>query len=144
LLSLFQANSVANAVQPTVPVFAPMPVIDPVAITDVEALLAAIPPDRELDEPRKFLGEGAVELPSIDPFGDQANDIGAAARPVAAWAVRMGGLEPIQDPGPVQKIVDQSIDRDQRHADFEPPWPSVTSADQNAGQRHGEHLVRNP
>ena len=54
----------------------------------------------------------------------------------------MGGLEPAQDPGSVQKIVDQGIDRDQLHADFEPPRANVGSADQNAGQRHGEHLVR--
>ena len=53
----------------------------------------------------------------------------------------MGRLEPGQDPGPVQKIVDQGIDRDQLHADFEPPRANVSSADQNAGQRHGEHLV---
>jgi hypothetical protein len=33
------------------PVFASMPVIEPVAVADVEALLAAIAPDRELHEP---------------------------------------------------------------------------------------------
>jgi hypothetical protein len=56
-----------------------MLVIDPVAVADVEALLAAIPPDRVLHEPRKYLWVGVVELPSIDPLGNQANDIGAAA-----------------------------------------------------------------
>ena len=77
-------------VQPTMPVLAPMPVIDPVAVADVEALLAAIPPDRELHEPGKDLGKAAVELPSVDLAGDQANDVGAAAWPVAAGAIRMG------------------------------------------------------
>ena len=33
------------------PVLAPVPVIDPVAVADVEALLAAILPDGELHEP---------------------------------------------------------------------------------------------
>ena len=55
----------------------------------------------------------------------------------------MGGLEPGQDAGPVQKIMDQGIDRDQLHADFEPLGANVSGADQNAGQRHGEHFVRN-
>ena len=41
----------------------------------------------------------------------------------------------------MQKIVDQRIDRDQLHADFEPPRANVGGADQNAGQCHGEHLV---
>ena len=126
------------------PVLASVPVIEPVAVADIEALLAAIPPDGELHEPGKYLREGPVELPRIDLLGDQANDVGAAAWPVAAGAVRMGGFEPIQDPGPMQEIVDQSIDRDQLHADFEPFRANVSSADQNAGQGHGQHLVRNP
>ena len=55
----------------------------------------------------------------------------------------MGSLEPSQDPGPVQEIVDQGIDRDQVHADFQPPRANVSGADQNAGQGHGQHLVGN-
>ena len=55
----------------------------------------------------------------------------------------MGCLEPAQDPGPVQKIVDQGIDRDQLHADFEPLRANVSGADQNTGQRHCQHLVGN-
>ena len=43
------------------PVLAPMPVIEPVAVANVEALLAAIPPDRELDEPRENGREGRIE-----------------------------------------------------------------------------------
>jgi hypothetical protein len=61
------------------PVLAPMLIIDPVAVADVEALLAAIPPDRELDEPGKDLREGSIELPSVDLCGNQPNDVGAAA-----------------------------------------------------------------
>ena len=44
----------------------------------------------------------------------------------------MVGLEPGQDPGPVQEIVDQGIDRDQVHADFQPPRANISGADQNA------------
>ena len=126
------------------PIFAPMAVVEPVAVADVEALLAAIPPNRELHEPGKYLRETAVELPSVDLAGDPANGIGAAAWPVAARAVGMGGLEPSQDPGPVQEIVDQGIDRNQVHADFQPPWANVSGADQDAGQCHGQDLVGDP
>ena len=101
------------------PVLAPMPVINPVTVADVEALLAAILPDRELHEPGKDRRESAVELPSVDLAGDQPHNVGAAAWPVAAGSVGMGGLEPGQDPGPVQEIVDQGIDGDQLHANFQ-------------------------
>ena len=43
----------------------------------------------------------------------------------------------------MQEIVDQGIDRDQVHADFQPPRANISGTDQNARQGHGEHLVRN-
>jgi hypothetical protein len=67
-----------------------MPVIDSIAVADVEALLAAVAPDRELHESRKYLWKGPFELPSVDPLGDQTNDVGTPARLVAAWTVGMG------------------------------------------------------
>jgi hypothetical protein len=96
-----------------------------------------------LDEPRENGREGRIERTGVDLLGSTGNDFGAAAWPVTAGAIRVGSLESSQDPGPVQEVVDQGIDRDQLHADFEPPGTSVTGADQNAGQSHGEHLVRN-
>jgi hypothetical protein len=87
------------------PILAAMPVIDPVAVANVKALLAAAP-DPELDEPGEDRRETAVELPSVDLLGDQPNDIGAATWPVATGTVGMGSLEPGQDPGPMQEIVD--------------------------------------
>jgi hypothetical protein len=106
-----------------------MPVIEPVAVANVEAMLAAIPPNGELYEPRKYLRKGAVELPSIDPLGDQANDVGTATRPIATGAVGMGGVESVQHTGPMQEIMDQSVDRDQLYADFEPLGANVSGAD---------------
>src|SRR3984893_16419163 len=112
-------------------VLAPLPVIEPVAVANVEALLAAIAPDRELHEPRENGREGRIERTGVDLLGDQPNDIGAAAWPVAAGPVRVGSLEPSKDPGPVQEIVDQGIDGDQVHADFQPPRTNVGGADQD-------------
>ena len=104
-------------------VLAPMPVIEPVAVANVEALLAAIPPDRELDEPGEdWPGRYGLNARASICWAAAGNDFGAAAWPVAAGAVRVGSLEPGQDPGPVQKIVDQGIDRDQVHADFAATW----------------------
>jgi hypothetical protein len=125
------------------PVLAPVPVIEPVAVADVEALRAAIAPNRELDEPGEDLRETTVELPRVDLAGDQADNVGAAAGPVAAGAVGVGGLEPGQDPGPVQEIVYQGIDRYQLHANFEPARANVSGADQNARHRHCQDLVGN-
>ena len=116
---------------------APMLVIEPIAVADVEALLAAIAPDCELHEPWEDLPEGAVEAPSVDFAGDQPNDIRAAAWPVTAGPVGMGSPEPTQDPGAVQKVMDQGIDRDQVHADFQPPGANLSGANQNVGQRQG-------
>ena len=69
---------------------APMPVVEAVAVANVEALLAAIPPDCELYEPGKDRRKTAVELPSVDLAGNQPDKLGAAAWPVTAGAVWMG------------------------------------------------------
>ena len=72
------------------PVLAPMPVIDPVAVADVEALLAAIPPDRELHEPGKDLREAAVELPSVDLAEQRAAQCRRSHLPGSNWARKDG------------------------------------------------------
>ena len=100
------------------PVLAPMPVVEPVAVADVEALLAAIPPDCELDEPGEDLRKAAIKLTSVDLLGDTPNNFGAAAWPVTARPVRVDRLEPSQDPGPVEKVMDQGIDRNQVSSQF--------------------------
>jgi hypothetical protein len=125
-----------------VPVLAPVPVIDPVAVANVEALLAAIPPNGELHEAGEEGRERWIERTCVDLAGNAGNDIDTATWPVAADAIRMDGLEPSQDPGSVQEIVDQGIDSDQLHADFQPLGANVSGADQNAGEADSEHLVR--
>ena len=65
------------------PILAAVPIIEPVAVADIEPCLAAITPDGELHEPGKDLGEGPVELPGVELAGDESDDVGAAAGPVA-------------------------------------------------------------
>ena len=50
-----------------VDVVARLPIIDPIAVADIEARLGAVPPDRVLDEPREWLRKARIELPGIDP-----------------------------------------------------------------------------
>src|ERR1700730_17507720 len=85
-----------------------------------EAALAAILPDRVLDEPREGLWKARVELPGIDPPGDGLNDKCAATGPVAGHAIQVVRVEPGQDAGPVQKVVHQRVDGDHAAADLDP------------------------
>jgi hypothetical protein len=44
-------------------------IIDAIAVTNIEAALAAVRPDRVLDEPGKGLRKRWIELSGIDPPG---------------------------------------------------------------------------
>ena len=109
-----------------------MSIIDSVAVANVEASLAAIPPDCELDEPGKDLRKTAVELTSVDLAGNQPHNFGTAAWSVTTGAIRMGRFEPGQDPSPVQKVMNQGIDRDQVHTGLQPARANGSGTDQNA------------
>jgi hypothetical protein len=82
------------------PVVATGVVVDAIAVTNVEAVLGAIPPDRALHEPRKRRRERRIELPRINVRREQAENAGASSRPVAAVSVRMVGGETSQDCAP--------------------------------------------
>ena len=103
-----------------VDVRARLPIIDPIAVADVEAGLGAVPPDRVLDEPRKRLRKPGIELPGLDPLRHGINNVGAAANLVAGCTIGMVGLEPCQDAGADQKVVHQGVDGDHADADLVP------------------------
>jgi len=71
----------------TIDVRARLPIINPIAVADVEAGLGAIPPDRVLDEPGKRLRKTRIELPGIDTLGHGLYNVGAAASLVASRTV---------------------------------------------------------
>jgi hypothetical protein len=58
--------------------------IDAIAVANIETTLAAVPPDRVLDEPGKGAWKDRVELPGIDPVRDGCNKGGASCSPFAA------------------------------------------------------------
>jgi hypothetical protein len=57
---------------------ATFPIVNLIAVADVETLLGAVPPDRVLNEPRECPGKPPVELPGVDLLGDRRDDVGAA------------------------------------------------------------------
>ena len=71
-------------------VLATVPVIEPVAVADVEALLAAIPPDRELHEPGENGWEGRIERTGVDLLGSTGNDFGACGEEASAEVISIG------------------------------------------------------
>ena len=70
-----------------VDVIARLAIVYAIAVADVEARLRAVPPDRVLNEPRKWLRKAGIELPGIDPLGHDIYNIGAAAGLVAGGAI---------------------------------------------------------
>ena len=66
----------------------------------------------------------------------------AAAEPVAGRTIQVVRVEPSEDPGPVQKVMNQRVDGDHAAADLDPEDQFFGSAEQEAGQGHGEDLVR--
>ena len=102
---IIDCNSVTNTVHLTVDIRTRLSIINAVAIADIQAAPGAVPPDRVLDEPREDLWEGGVELPGTNVFGDGLNNVGTAARPIATYAVGVIDIEPAQNAGANQKVV---------------------------------------
>jgi hypothetical protein len=101
-LAFVQRDTIAAPKQLAMPVAARIVVGDPIAVADAKAILGAVAPDRTLHEPRKRLGERAIELARIDLGRKQTENVSAPARPIAPVAVRMGRRKPPQNPGSVQ------------------------------------------
>ena len=120
LLAFIEYNTITDAANLAIDILARLPIIDPVAVADVEAELGAVPPDGMLHEPWENGQEGRIEGPGVDLLSHQGNNVSAAAWPVAPRAIGVFSLEPIQDPGAVQEIVHQGVDGDHGGADLPP------------------------
>jgi hypothetical protein len=125
-----QSYAITAAKQLAMPVLATGIVVDAIAVADAEAVPGAIPPDRVLHEPRERRREGRIELASINARGEQTENAGAPSRLIALVSIRMVGAQPPQDPGSMQEIVDQGVDRHESCADFDPQRPLLAGAQQ--------------
>ena len=125
-----QFDAITAAVQLTVQIFATNPVIDPIAVADIAAALAAIPPDRELHESGKDLGELGIKRSRVNVVGNALDQVGAAMQSVASRPVGMVSIEPVQDASAMQEIMHERVDNDEPRASLEPHAPPLTSANQ--------------
>ena len=68
--SLPQRDAITHQAYSAIHVVAALDIIDPIAVADIEPTLAAVLPDRVLNEPGKGPRKRRIELPGIDPLGD--------------------------------------------------------------------------
>ena len=106
-----QNDAVAAAAQSTMLIVTTAQIVDPVAVADIEPAAGAIAPERELHEPREDFGEGWIESTGINERRNLIENVATAATPIAAWPIGMLGVEPLQNSGSVQKIVNQRTSR---------------------------------
>ena len=138
-----QCNAITAPKQLAMPVVATGVVIDPIAVADGEAGLGAIPPDCTLDEPWKRRRESGIELAGVDVGCEQMENPGATIWPVTPIPVRMVGVQSLQDPRAMQKVMNQGVDSHEGRPDFKPQRPSAASCQQQVRQRHRQDLVGN-
>ena len=125
-----QFDAIAAAVQLKVQIFATNPVIDPIAVADIEATLAAVPPDRELHEPGKGVREPRIERSRVNVVGNALDQVGAAMQSVASRPVGIVSIEPVQDASAMQEIMHERVDHHEGRTHFEPHAPPRSSANQ--------------
>jgi hypothetical protein len=65
LLTFIQSNAITDVANLAIDIVARLPVIDPVAVANVEAELGAVPPDCVLHEPRENGREDRIERPGV-------------------------------------------------------------------------------
>src|SRR6267154_1903909 len=100
-----EGNTITQIVQATIHILAPLPVIDAIAVANVEAVAGTIPPDCALDEPREHARVLRIEHGHVNLLGNHLQEVGASTRAVPPQAVRVLGAEATQDARPVQEIV---------------------------------------
>jgi hypothetical protein len=107
-----QAHPAASREHRAARILAPAPIIDPVAVADVEFGRRTQPPDGELNEAREAGWKRWAELAGIDPPGQVSDDVSAATRGVTARSVVVLGPEPAKGAGSMEVVVQQHVDHD--------------------------------
>ena len=99
---------------------ATQPILDFVAVANVQPLLSAIAPDCVLDEAREGSRVRLIETSRVNRVGGLANDLGATVSFVTAWSVRVIRPQAPNNAGTAQKVMNQPIDDDHFGADPAP------------------------
>jgi hypothetical protein len=86
-----QCDAITHQPCSAILVLAPSSIINAVAVADIEAVLAAIPPDGVLNEPGKGLRKSRVELPGVDAVCDGVDNLGANRMKRRAFITLLGG-----------------------------------------------------
>ena len=123
-----QRDAITAPKQLAIPVVARGVVVDLIAVANGEAGLGAVPPDRTLHEPRKRRRKSRIELAGVDVGCKEMENFSASSRPVASIPVWVVSAQPVENPGSVQEIVDEGVDRHEGRADFDPQRPSMPAA----------------
>src|ERR1035437_8849746 len=105
--------------QLAIAVLARLAVINAVAVADVRAIGGAKAPNRVLHEPRKHPRKLPAKGAGVDLGCDRPNDLGTAARAIAAHAIAVGSAAILKDAGAVQKVMDQGVDGNHAFAGLE-------------------------
>jgi hypothetical protein len=108
-------------------------IVDPVAVAGVVAFLRAISPNGVLNEPRKAARIALAEFSCVNSVGNALNNVRALTRSVTHDPVGVLSRKPAQDPGAVQKIVNQRVNRDQAGARLMPMRPVLWGGQQQRG-----------
>jgi hypothetical protein len=114
-------------------------IIYTIAVTNVQSLLGAEPPNCMLNEPRKPRRKGRVEPSSIEEVRNTLDYIGAAAWPIARDAVAVRPPPPPENASAMKEIVHERVDHDHGSANLHPP--RVAGDHHQIGQGHGQDFV---
>jgi hypothetical protein len=95
-----------------------------------------------LYQPRESRGVVGTIATGVDLQSGSPENICAAVWSIAFGAVKVPGVEIIQNAGPVQPIVNQRVNYDQLCASCPPKGITRPSAEQERDQRQRQDLVR--
>ena len=119
----------------------PVPVVDLIAVADVQLRLSAEAPDRVLNE----AGEEGWKCPVVGACVDLAsqalNEGCASSRGVAGRSEGMVGFQPPQDPGSVEEVMNEAVDRNHARACRHPSLARRVTRKQEVGERHRKQFV---
>ena len=123
---------------------ASLPIIDVVAIADIETGLGAELPNDILEKPRIVGGGSRFDRLEIDRLGELVENDRTASLAIAGLPISMGMAIGREDAGPMEEVVDQAVDDDERPTECQPAGLRPTGGNEQARQGHRGKLRADP